>query len=72
MNRALTILSMIALIATSAAPARGASELLLQNVVPAGPARYYDHHQGLVLAEGFWAQTGSDVTAGLLPRQEPA
>ncbi|HRC44142.1 MAG TPA: hypothetical protein PLT27_08835 [Nitrospira sp.] len=41
----------------------GATELTLNQVMTEGAVGYYDHHQGLVLSEGFWAQTGSDVTA---------
>lgn len=62
MKRSLATFSVIILVATPASPARATSELLLNHVLTEGPARYYDHDQGLVLADGFWAQAGSDVT----------
>lgn len=63
MKRILTILSAIILMTTLTALARGAEELTLNQVMKEGTAGYYDHHEGLALVEGFWAQTGSDVTA---------
>lgn len=40
-----------------------ADDLLMSYVVKSGSTKYYDHHQGVVLAPGFWAQAGADVTA---------
>lgn len=62
MKRLLTFVSLITLM-TSIVPAHGATELTLNQVMKAGTVGYYDHHQGLILAEGFWAQAGSDLTA---------
>ena len=41
----------------------GVTELTLKQTMSAGTGAFYDHHEGIVLADGFWAQTGSDVTA---------
>ncbi|MFO0700337.1 MAG: hypothetical protein U0236_14020 [Nitrospira sp.] len=42
--------------------ANAADGLTLSDVVKPGTTKYYDHHQSIVLAPGFWAQAGVDVT----------
>ena len=44
-------------------PAAATTGLTLNQVLKEGTVRYYDHPQDVTLAEGFWAQAGSDVTA---------
>lgn len=55
----------ISILVTSLGVAAGveATELTLKQTVAAGAEAFYDHHEGIVLADGFWAQAGSDVTA---------
>lgn len=62
MTRRLRIFVGIALSLTSTAPASADSELVLNQSIKPSAVGYYDHHVGVVLAEGFWAQAGADVT----------
>ncbi len=41
----------------------GATDLTIKETVLAGAGAFYEHHEGVVLADSFWAKTGSDVTA---------
>ncbi len=50
-------------------PAAATTGLTLNQVITAGTARYYDHPQEVTLAEGFWAQAGSDMTATIRLQQ---
>lgn len=68
MTRLTTIASAI-LLAALAHPAAAATGVTLNQVIKEGTVRYYDHPQELTLAEGFWAQAGSDVTATVRLRQ---
>lgn len=43
--------------------ARGQAEMVLKQTVEPGVTKTYDHSDGIVLAEGFWAKAGSNVTA---------
>lgn len=58
-------LSFISLLMTSlgVAVGVGATELTLTQTLAAGTSGFFEHHEGVVLAEGFWAKTGADVTA---------
>lgn len=62
MRRLSTIATAI-MLATWAVPAAATTGLTLNEVIKEGTLRYYDQPQELILAEGFWAQAGSDVTA---------
>ena len=48
------------LIGTSA---QGISEIVLKQTIEPGVTKTYDDSDGIVLAEGFWAKAGSNVTA---------
>lgn len=56
------ILICLPLMILAAIPTYAETGLTLTQIVKDGASGYYDHHQELVLAEGFWAQAGSDVT----------
>lgn len=60
-----SFLSFITIVLTSLglAPVGEATELILNQTMNASTDGYYDHHEGIVLADGFWAKTASDVTA---------
>ena len=59
-----TALTTALLLATLTLPAEaGTTSLTLNQVIKEGTVRYYDHPQELRLADGFWAQAGSDMTA---------
>lgn len=60
-----TLLTLLSIVLTSIGMASmcGATELTLKHTVTAGTSAYYDHHEGVVLTDGFWAQAGSDMTA---------
>lgn len=63
MYRSLLTLIAIVLPPIGMASMCGATELTLKQTMSAGTEAFYDHHEEIVLADGFWAQTGSDVTA---------
>lgn len=42
-----------------------ADDLILTTIVKADSTKYFEHHQVVVLAPGFWAQSGSDMTAAI-------
>ena len=42
---------------------QGASEMVLKQTIDPGVTKTYDDSDGIVLAEGFWAKAGSNVTA---------
>lgn len=54
---------MAALLAMSIPYARGESELVLNQTLESGSLRRYGHESSIVLANGFWAKAGSDLTA---------
>lgn len=62
MKRSLLTLS-VTILASILAPSAHADELRLNQTVPGSAAGYYDHHESIVLSDGFWAQAGADVTA---------
>lgn len=45
------------------AKAQGQSDMVLNQTIQSGESKKYDHASGIVLSNGFWAKTGSDVTA---------
>jgi hypothetical protein len=49
--------------AFSATSVQGTSEMVLKQTIEPGMTKIYDHVDGVVLAEGFWAKAGSDFTA---------
>ena len=59
-SRTWPLLLMLSAVATTV---YAADDLLMSDVVKSGSTKYYDHHQGVILAPGFWAQAGADVTA---------
>lgn len=62
MKRSLLTLSVM-IFASILVPPAHADELRLNQTVPGSAAGYYDHHESIVLSDGFWAQAGADVTA---------
>jgi len=62
MKRHTTIMSVM-LMAATAMPAAAPAEVTLNQTIKEGTVRYYEDPKELTLAEGFWAQAGSDVTA---------
>lgn len=54
---------MAALLAMSIPYARGESELVLNQTFEPGSPKRFGHESSIVLADGFWAQAGSDFTA---------
>lgn len=53
----------VTLLVLSAPSTQGQSELVLTQTVGPGVSKQYDHADGIVLADGFWAKAGSDFTA---------
>ena len=53
----------MALFAVSPPHAHGQSEVILKQVLEPGVSKTYGHQSSIVLADGFWAKAGSDVTA---------
>lgn len=53
---------LLLILSAVATAANAADELKLTNVVNAGSTKHYEHNQSVVLAPGFWAQSGADVT----------
>ncbi len=53
----------VMLLALSAPSAQGQSELVLKQTIEPGVSKTYDHVDGIMLADGFWAKAGSDFTA---------
>lgn len=62
MKRSLLTLSVM-IFASILVPPAHADELRLNQTIPGNAAGYYDHHESIVLSDGFWAQAGADVTA---------
>ena len=54
---------MTALLAMTAPYAYGESELVLNQTLEPFVLKTYGHPYSLVLADGFWAKAGTDVTA---------
>jgi hypothetical protein len=57
-----------ALLAMTAPRAYGQSELVLHQIVEPGVPTTFEHPSSIVLASGFWAKTGSDVTLSIVPQ----
>lgn len=55
----------VALLVMSVPHAYGESELLVLHVLESGMTKQYGHPDSIVLASGFWAKSGSDVTASI-------
>ena len=63
MDRSLLTSVSMTLASIGLASVCGATDLTIKETVAAGAGAFYEHHEGVVLADGFWAKTGSDVTA---------
>lgn len=56
---------LLLIVSAMATTVYAADDLTLSNVVKPGTTKYYDHNQRVVLAPGFWAQAGTDVTTAI-------
>ena len=65
----LTAIAHMMLMAALALPAAAATGLTLNQTIISGTVRQYEDPRELTLAEGFWAQAGSDVTATIHVQQ---
>jgi hypothetical protein len=62
--KAATLAAVIPIVLSFAAGlVRADSELVLRHTIEPGTTKTYDHIDGIVLRDGFWAKTGSDFTA---------
>lgn len=57
-----TGMAILSLLLAMRGPARAAEELTLNYTVAKGTPWFVDHHLGVTLADGFWAQAESDLT----------
>jgi hypothetical protein len=55
-------------LAMTAPRAHGQTELVLQHLVEPGAPRSFEHPYTIVLANGYWAKAGSDVTLSIVPQ----